>query len=356
MDFDIVIPTLNGARWLGQLLDAYRKVGVEPLYAVDDRSDDGSLALLHGRGARIALIHQDGLHVENGVFAQVSRFVDRDWILRLDDDEFPSRDLLKWAEKTRAPPDISSWWLPRVTLFQHKGGLKYSRIKTHYHLYPRSPLLDPQCRLYRHRDVSYITNVHTSGFESANEGLAPASAFFLHLDVLLRNPGERLAKMRRYETIKPRSTWKFAYHYLPDLFPAVQNPAPFKVRDFDALIASLPKPPRQSEAPAESDLKTGQVAAARYLRAWHLRHGGTFRRTLKDLTVRVLSRKPVAELLCTSARFLCRQTWAPRRLPTQLHRIGNDLYWRANLRAAGNAAEAPRSPAEAPSLLGKSLN
>ncbi len=346
MDFDIVIPTLNGARWLGQLLDAYRTFGVEPLYAVDDRSDDGALELLRARGARIALIHQDGFHVEN-VFAQMSRFVDRDWILRLDDDEFPSRGLLEWAKKAIAAPDIASWWLPRVTLFRHKGRLKYSRIKTHYHLYPRSLLLDPQCRLYRHREVSYITNVHTSGFESANEGLAPASAFFLHLDVLLRNPGERLAKMRRYETIKPRSTWKFAYHYLPDLFPAVQNPAPFKVRDFDALIASLPKPPRQSEMPAESELRTVQLAASRYLRAWHLRNGRSFRGSLNRTAVRVLSRKPIAEFLCTSAGFLRHQTWVPRRLPTQLDNFGNDLYWQASLRVARKAAEAPRSPAEA---------
>ncbi|QAY95305.1 hypothetical protein CWB41_05785 [Methylovirgula ligni] len=348
MDFDIVIPTLNGARWLGQLLDAYRSFGVEPLYAVDDRSDDGALELLRARGARIALIHQDGFHVEN-VFAQMSRFVDRDWILRLDDDEFPSRGLLEWAEKTVAAPDIASWWLPRVTLFQHKGRLKYSRIKTHYHWYPHSRLLDPQCRLYRHRSVGYITDIHSCGFASGDPYFAPASAFFLHLDVLLRNPGERLAKMRRYESIKPRSTWKYTYHILPDLFPAVQNPAPFKVRDFDALIASLPEPPRPSEMPPESELKTGQVAASRYLRAWHLRHGRFFRRSLNRAAVRVLSRKPIAEFLCTSAGFLRHQTWVPRRLPSQLHDFGNELFWQASLRAGDKAAvrEAPRPPAEA---------
>ena len=346
MNFDLVIPTLNGARWLGPLLDAYRAFEVEPLYALDDRSDDGSLELLRARDARIALIHQDGFHVEN-VFAQMSRFVDHDWILRLDDDEFPSRGLLEWAKKTVAAPDVLSWYLPRLTLYRHKGRLKYSRVKTHYHAYPSSFLVDPQCRLYRHRNLTYITDLHSCGFEVKNTAFAPEAAFFLHLDVLLRNPSERLAKLRRYEMIKPRSSWKYAYHYLPDVFPSVQNPAPFKDRNFDGLIASLPKPLRQSEIAAESELRRAQLAASRYLRAWHLRHGGFFQRSLARASVRVLSQKPIAEFLCTSAGFLRRQTWVPRRLPRQLHNFGNALYWRANLRAAGRAPEAPQSPAEA---------
>ena len=246
-------------------------------------------------------------------------------------------------------PDVLSWNLCASDVYRHEGRIKYSRAKTHYHSYPHSRLLDPQCRLYRHRDVTYITDLHSCGFGFKNTAYAPESAFFLRLDALLRNPGERLAKMRRYETIKPPSTWKFAYHYLPDLFPAVQNPAPFKVRDFDALINSLPEPPGQSEMPAEGELRTAQLAASRYLRAWHLRNGGFFRRNLNRAAVRVLSRKPIAEFLCTSAGFLRHQTWVPRRLPSQLHNFGNDLYWQASLRAADKAAvpEAPQSPAEA---------
>ncbi len=183
-----------------------------------------------------------------------------------------------------------------------------------------------------------------------------AAAFFLHFDVLLRNPGERLAKLRRYEKIKPRSSWKYAYHYLPDLFPAVQNPAIFKARDFDDLIASLPKPLSQSEIPAESELRTAQLAASRYLRAWHLRHGGIFKRSLKGAALRVLSRKSIAEFICTSAGFLRGQAWVPRRLPRELNRLGGDLYWQASLRETRNtpAQEASQSPAKASSQPGKS--
>lgn len=356
MDFEIVIPTLNGGRWLGELLDAYRTFGVEPLYAVDDRGDDGSLELLRARRARIVLVHQDGYYAENGILAQISQSIEREWVLRLDDDEFPSAALLKWAQETVAARDILSWWLSRVTLFRHEGRLKYSRIKSLYHGYPRCQLLDPQCRLYRHRDVSYSTQIHTAGFKQGNAGFAPASAYFLHLDVLLRNPGERLAKMRRYETIKPRSTWKYTYHALPDLFPVVQNPALFKGRDFDALIASLPEPPHPFAAPAEGELKMGQSAPSRFLRLWHLRHGGIFRRSLGPAAVRILSRKPIAEFLCTSARFLCGQAWIPRRWPRQLQRLGNKLHWQASLRAA---ARAPRHEALQPpraSQLGEGPN
>src|SRR5579863_2932758 len=152
MNVDIVIPTINSARWLGQLLDGYRTLGIEPLYALDSRCDDGSLELLRARGARIIRVHQQGFHVENGILAQISPHVERDWILRLDDDEFPSAALLKWAAQTTAPADILSWYLPRLTLYRDEGRIKYSRVKTHYHNYPHSRLIDPQCRLYRHRD------------------------------------------------------------------------------------------------------------------------------------------------------------------------------------------------------------
>ena len=358
MDFDIVIPTLNGARWLGQLLDAYRKWGVEPLYAVDARSDDDTLALLRGRNARIVLIHQNGLYVENGVFAQISRHVERDWILRLDDDEFPSRGLLQWAEKTMAPPDVLSWYLSRLTLYRHDGRIRYSRVKTHYHAASNGQLID------RNTDFTATGTWFTSmiftlcGFKLETSHFAPASAIFLHLDPLLRNPAERLAKLRRYEKIKPRSSWKFAYHYLPDLFPAVQNPAALKVRDFEALIASLPAPPRQSEIPAERELRTAQLAASRYLRAWHLRQRRISESGLRGTVVRALSRKALAEFLCTSARALHGRTWIPHRLPSALQKIGGDLYWRASLLETRDAPRRGTSnlPAKAQSRLGKGLN
>jgi glycosyltransferase involved in cell wall biosynthesis len=329
MDFEIVVPTLNGARWLGQILAAYRKIGAEPLYVVDHRSDDGTEALLRSLGARVCIAHQDVLFIEDGIVEQFSRLVDRAWILRLDDDEFPSLELLKWAARTVPKPPVLSWRLQRLTVYKEDGRVKYSRATTLYHSYPESPLIDPQCRLYRHRDVTYVNYLHTAGFEQTNTSHAPASANLLHLDVLLRNPGERFAKLRRYEGIKPGSSWKYAYHYLPELFPDAQNSALLKTREFDGLIASLPEPLPQTGIPTDAELKKAHAAAARNTKLWLLRRRVVANRLGRNPAINVLARKSIAEFLCTSARMLRKAGLASPRFTAQLHDIGALLYSKA---------------------------
>jgi hypothetical protein len=133
MRFELVIPTRSSARWVLRFLEAYRSLGIEPFYVVDVRSDDGTEALLRSAGARLASYEPKANFVEAGMIEFASRSVKRDWSLRMNDDEFPSRMLLSWAEEIGCLSDKVHWTLSRRELLRHDSEIKYSQLESHYH-------------------------------------------------------------------------------------------------------------------------------------------------------------------------------------------------------------------------------
>jgi hypothetical protein len=320
MRFEIVIPTRNGARWLGQFLAAYRKLGVEPLYIVDARSDDRTEVLLRSAGARTALCCMEADFPEGGMIEFASHLVEHDWILRIDDDEFPSQRLLVWAEETGCRASVDCWSLSRLPLLRYEGGIKYGRLRSLHH--SGKEFIDPQNRLYRHRRVEYCDELHSAGFKTHRMHFAPADAFLVHCEVLLKNAKERLEKLRRYEAGAPGSSWKFGYHSLPELFPRVDRRlAPLPNDEFDALLVSLPQPQAARVTLTEDERRTIRVAAKALARK---------DRRLKSL----FANKKFSEFVCTSGKaigFL--DQWFPAQgIAQRLHQYGADLHWGAELR------------------------
>ncbi len=328
MQFEIVIPTRNGGRWLGQLLEAYRKLGVEPLYIVDERTNDNTHALLRKMNARFVDYLPRGDFVESGMIEAASQFATKEWIFRFDDDEFPSSELLRWANEVACQTDADGWSISRLTLLNVDHEIKYSRIETQYYS-PVPDLCGPLVRLFRHRHVEYSSIIHSPGFASKRPWqFAPATAYFLHLDILLRSAGERLEKLRRYEEIEPNSSWRFAYHYLPDLFPEIdQKPAPLPTDEFDDLLASLPLPAEQPYALNKKERAQMQVSAEEFTTIYKRR----WRRQRSPL-----ARKKIAEFFCTLGKSV---TSVECRLPARfnlghfIHDYGTDLFSGAESRA-----------------------
>jgi hypothetical protein len=178
--------------------------------------------------------------VEGGMLEFAASAVETDWILRMDDDEFPSRSLLEWLSQG-FDCNMPCFALSRRELLRTAAGVFYSRLKTHYVAMSTGALfLDPQLRLYRPKAVRYCRDLHSPGIETSF-GYAPQEAYFVHLDTIVRNPEERLAKMRRYDRIKAGSSWRFGFHYLPELFPDVdQKLTSLKTDEFDSLLSLLP--------------------------------------------------------------------------------------------------------------------
>jgi len=332
MPFQIVIPTRDSAKWVLQFLAAYREIGAEPLYLVDARSTDATETLLRTAGARIEMVRMDSNFVEGGMIEAASRTAKQDWVLRIDDDELPSRQLLLWARETGCQASVQGWMLSRRELMRDGDGISYSRLRSHYHTPQKPRFLNAQLRLYRHKEVDYIREIHTPGFKARSIDFAPQEAYFIHCDALVRSAGERIEKLRRYEKDCPGSSWRFCYNNLPELSPrSDHDPARLETEEFDRFLASLPMPPEtQDIALSEDELAMLRGHTEAFNRA--LDAG---QRRFKMMERGGFTNKRLAGLLCTLAGALKPwETYLPvrLRLAETIHQLGSDMWYCAELR------------------------
>lgn len=244
--YRIVIPTRDSARWVGLFLDAYRHLGVEPLYIVDSRSKDATLDLLRDKGADLAVFTPWGDIVEAGMIAFGAGAAGTPWVLRLDDDEFPSRNLLSWIDRALLEPKSDAFEISRREISRVDGRHCYTRWPTRW-ASMEEPFLTPQIRLFDVRKVNYIQKVHTPGFERpAHLERAPWDCFFVHCNNLLRSPSERLQKVRTYARHDERTAWMLVDECLPELTESALHAwASDHLEEFAGLLASLPTPADQ---------------------------------------------------------------------------------------------------------------
>jgi hypothetical protein len=238
----VIIPTRDSARWIGAFLKAYRRSGIEPIYIVDTRSKDATFDILRDMSADLVPFTPTGDFVEAGMVEFGSRQAGAEWILRLDDDEFPSAALLRWVYSIGVKSLNQAWNISRRELFLHEGDIFYSRSPGCFR-HPQAPeYLGPQGRFHRVDRVKYINRIHTVGFESPRYfPLAPEDAFFVHCNCLLRTPVERWEKIRKYEEIEPLSTLRIADEYLPELYDVAHHDAKRDgLEEFAELFDALP--------------------------------------------------------------------------------------------------------------------
>ena len=238
----VVIPTRDSARWIGTFLNAYRRLGVEPIYIVDTRSEDATLNILRDMSAVLIPFTPSGPFAEAGMIEFGSRQAGAEWVLRLDDDEFPSAALLRWVSSVGIRSLNQAWNISRRELFLHEGEVFYSHSPGRFG-HPQAPeYLHPKGRLHHVERVKYINRIHTEGFESPRYfPLAPENAFFVHCNCLLRTPVERWEKIRKYEEIEPLSTLRLADEYLPELYDlAYHNAKHDSLEEFAELFDALP--------------------------------------------------------------------------------------------------------------------
>src|SRR4051794_12874000 len=180
--YRLVIPTRDSAPWIGELLRAYRQLGLEPLYIVDSRSADGTVDILAAMAANTIRFNPNGDFVEAGMIQFGAKAAASDWVLRLDDDEFPSAALLAWIDSTAVHSVRPGWFLSRRDLFRSSGTVCYNRRRTAYTHGARPSFLGAHSRLFRPKLLTFHSALHSSAI--INEelfGFAPESAFFIHL-------------------------------------------------------------------------------------------------------------------------------------------------------------------------------
>lgn len=251
----LVIPTRDSARWILPFHTAYRRIGIDPLYVCDSRSRDHTIPLLQQAGAEVAVIEPKGDFLEADMLQTAAGLARTPWVLRIDDDEFPSRRLLTWVEEQGIVSPNPAVYFSRRELFRSDGRIFYSRARNRFSRPDFPGIVHPQLRLFQPSRVAYLAHLHTAGLKDPDYCLfAPHDAFLVHCSALLRSPSERLQKMRAYEAIIPHSCWRLADEYLPELYDLAWHDARRDGLDeLMPLFASLPSPPAEPALPSDQE-------------------------------------------------------------------------------------------------------
>jgi len=238
-EYQVIVPTRESARWIGSMLDAYRTLGIEPLFLYDARSTDNTFALLRAMKADCISLEPEFDRVES-MLSAVRDVVDQEWVVRFDDDELPSAALIEWLDTSlrHIKEDAIALSCRNAQFVEER--LCFARLEDFYFHPVDLTYLCPAWRAFRPRKVEFTDAVHTPGFRISQFATAPSSAFFVHFDWTLRTVEQRLEKVRRYERQSPGGGWPLAQFYLPELH--VQEDlrwTPFETAEFDHLAQQL---------------------------------------------------------------------------------------------------------------------
>lgn len=233
----IVIATKNSAGWFGEILHAYRKLAIRPLVLLDNASEDGTQELLEREHVEYARVVPEFPRVE-AIVRLIPKYTDIPWVLRLDDDEFPSRALIDWILDRLDGLDTNILGIPRRWVRMGKSG--HCEFSNHPLLKQDQDKMDIQWRLFRPDRVDYITDIHSPGFRASAALAAPDEAFLVHFDWIIRSRQARARKVADYDRQQSGAGSGFRDLYLwEDSDLATHGFQPMETQEFDRLARSI---------------------------------------------------------------------------------------------------------------------
>jgi hypothetical protein len=163
--------------------------------------------------ARVAMVSSEAPRVED-LIEKFKALVNTPWILRIDDDECPSRELVEWIMASGCDFDQESVSFPRRWLrFSSANKLEFAASASW-----DQKGEDRQFRLYCKDTVNYINDIHTPGFLMSGFVQAPSNAVIYHFDWIIRSKSERLAKVAKYDAQRSGMGSSFVKYYIPEDF------------------------------------------------------------------------------------------------------------------------------------------
>ncbi len=306
--FRLIIPTRDSAAWIGAILDRHLSLGVSPLVVIDTRTSDNTRDIVLSRGVSFLEFTPRGDYPEAGMLEFAAENAGADWVLRLDDDELPSRALVEFVGSVGVKSKNQCWFFERRELYREDGRVVFSQSPGKYPLPDYPQYLQPMGRLHHVDRVNYLEEVHTVGFRELKLfGFAPKDAFIVHLNCLLNSFSRRLSKVLRYEEIKPGVSWALADEYLPELFDAdFHKSSDEGIEEFNDFINALPRPePLSAKQLARADIEYAHACVAERLenlKAARIFANGV-RRNADDVSwidyAPPYARRPLAKFLCS---------------------------------------------------------
>jgi hypothetical protein len=224
---ELVIPTVNSERWLGCFLEFYNANRIRVVYAVDRRTSDGTRGLITKYGFPFIELEAAEPRVE-ALLPSIAAQIAAPWILRLDDDELPTPNLLEFAADVAASDSVAAHSFPRANYRRNPASGRLER--SYFFAFGPDAQLFRACRLYKPKSVAYHGELHTPGFLAPSERSAPDDIYILHFDWVLRSRQARQIKFENYERQAPvvarRCKHQSLYETVPEawhLFGEVQD-------------------------------------------------------------------------------------------------------------------------------------
>ena len=139
---------------------------------------DRTRAVLAGMGPEVIDFLPRDDYVEAGMIEFAARQAGTQWVLRLDDDEFPSKALVQWLCTEGVRSRTQAIDCSRRDVFRRGGRYVYSRHPNRYFNVKALDCLAPHLRFFRPDRVKYNELLHSPGFlPPLITGLAPEQAF-----------------------------------------------------------------------------------------------------------------------------------------------------------------------------------
>ncbi len=242
-EFDLLIPTRDSAPWLSVFLDHYRRIGLEPLYVVDARSQDNTLDILKEKNANFVCFTPTKNFAEDGMIECGAKHSQTRWILRIDDDESIPDSLVDWIKNEICISKHDAYSIPCREVHFRNGTFVYSRWPSRIGWNNDYNMLNPQLRLFRKNAVEFVRAVHTTGIKKPkNHEYAPCDVFFIHCNCIIRSANRRLEKIRNYAKDNMEASWTFVDESLPEIFPyEAYNYASDGLSEFEELFKVIPR-------------------------------------------------------------------------------------------------------------------
>jgi hypothetical protein len=235
----VVVPTLNSARWIRPIVAAYREAQVDAIYLVDAHSSDGTLEIIAAAGGHARSVNLAAPRVE-ALSPEIRHLVRPGWVFRVDDDEFPSADT--FARLRGAEPDtaLDSIAVQRRWVRQSAGG-RLQRADCRLWTDNTGEVGgDHQWRIFHTERVKYLTGIHTPGFVPVSWEKAGDEVYLVHFDWVIRSEAERLKKMARYDEQHPNSgSGNWMYYLHERISPEDVRWVDLGSREFDQLAENL---------------------------------------------------------------------------------------------------------------------
>lgn len=191
--FTVQIPVFNETRTLDFSAFYFDRLGIQARYVLDVQRTPEAEATVLRLGREPLIFTNDKPFIESGYesFAAASP---TDWILRLDCDEVPSRELI----------DACSTFVQQsqggVAGFErHQILWQNNRFLTAAPTERFAPAKQRQWRLFNRKHVTFNRHIHTPGIHLENPTEMPSAATIYHLSWVFLTWEDRLEKAARYD-------------------------------------------------------------------------------------------------------------------------------------------------------------